>query len=78
MSILLHWNEKENNVFNRENFFRYLSIKNKLATKNLCSSCNIFDHAKQKCTHPDLGCDTNEARIEPWEKEVICPKKIKS
>ena len=76
MSIYLSWEKSGNEIFDRKKFFFLKEFKSKLATKGLCWSCQIFDHAQQKCTHPELGCDTNKARIEPWENEVVCPKKL--
>lgn len=77
MSIYLSWDEGENLIHDREKFIFYKKYEDKLTTKGLCWSCQIFDHAQQKCTHPELGCDTNKIRIEPWEKGVLCPKKLK-
>ena len=64
-------------VFNRQDIFRYVLNKDKIATSELCGECKIFDHHKQKCTHPLFGCESNPARLKPWESEAICPKKVK-
>lgn len=77
MGIYLSWNQNKNNVYEREDFLFKKEYSKHLTTKGLCWSCQVFDHAQQKCTHPELGCDTNKIRIEPWEKGVLCPKKFK-
>ena len=77
MSIQLHWGESENEVFNREHFYFFSKYKEVFTTEELCSKCAIFDKQKQKCTHPALGCETNELRDYPWKKDVICPLKLK-
>ena len=76
MAIYLNWKEDKNVVYEREEFLFKKEYSKYLTTKGLCWSCKIFDHAKQKCTHPELGCDTNKARIKPWENEIVCPKKL--
>lgn len=77
MSVLLHWGEKENEVLNKEHFLFFSRFKEAFTTEKICSECAIFDHKKQKCTHPALGCETNELRNRPWEQDVICPLKLK-
>jgi len=77
MSIFLRWDNKQNSVVNKKQYLFKTKYASFFASKGLCWSCPIFDHAKQKCTHPKLGCDSNSARIQPWLKEVLCPKKFK-
>lgn len=76
MSVYLTWGQNSA-VFNREDLTRYISNKDKIATSKLCAECKIFDHHKEKCTHPSFGCESNPARFKPWESEAICPKKVK-
>jgi len=76
MSIYLSWGESHS-VFNREDLSEYIKKHEYMATSKLCSECKIFDAIQQKCTHPLFGCESNPARIKPWESESICPKKIK-
>ena len=77
MDFYLQWSKSEGKIHSRKKYLFHQVIKSSIVTKGLCWSCQIFDHANQKCTHPELGCDTNKARIKPWENEIICPKKIK-
>jgi len=76
MGLYLTWGN-EHMVLNREDALRYIKYKNIIATSKLCAECKIFDTIQQKCTHPLFGCESNPARIKPWESESICPKKIK-
>jgi hypothetical protein len=78
MAFYLSWEENENLIFERENFLFRKHFQQLFTTEEACFKCLIFDKVNKKCTHPELGCDTNKARIKPWENEIICPKKIKS
>jgi len=76
MSVYLTWGSHQTS-FNREDLLRYLVNKDIIATSKLCGECKIFDSHKEKCTHPSFGCESNPARLRPWESEAVCPKKVK-
>lgn len=76
MNVYIHWENGKAHVFDREKFLMLRYEEFFLVKKEECFECPIFNKENKKCTHPKMGCDASELRIEPWTKWVKCPIKL--